>query len=56
MDLWVLCALMGSSDLRATIGKLVIGAKVVDANGEKVSLSDGEDCVLGGFRYMDTSG
>ncbi len=34
---WLYCALMESSVLQATLGKLVIGAKVVDANGEKIS-------------------
>ena len=30
-------SLMEASDVQATLGKLVIGAKVVDANGEKLT-------------------
>jgi len=34
---WLYCSLMEASDVQATLGKLVIGAKVVDANGEKLT-------------------
>lgn len=34
---WLYCALMESSEAQATLGKLVIGAKVVDANGERLT-------------------
>lgn len=34
---WLYCALMETSVLQATLGKLVIGAKVVDANGERLT-------------------
>ena len=34
---WLYCALMEASDVQATLGKLVIGAKVVDTNGGKLT-------------------
>lgn len=34
---WLYCSLMEASGIQATLGKIVIGAKVVDANGEKLT-------------------
>jgi len=34
---WLYAALMESSGVQATLGKLVIGAKVVDASGQRIS-------------------
>lgn len=34
---WMYCALMEASEVQATLGKLVIGAKVVDANGDRLT-------------------
>lgn len=34
---WLYCALMEASGLQATLGKLVIGAKVVDVKGERLT-------------------
>lgn len=34
---WLYCALMEASEVQATLGKLVIGAKVVDANGGRLT-------------------
>lgn len=34
---WLYCALMEASEVQATLGKLVIGAKVVDANGDRLT-------------------
>jgi uncharacterized RDD family membrane protein YckC/DNA-directed RNA polymerase subunit RPC12/RpoP len=34
---WLYCALMEASELQATLGNLVIGAKVVDANSERLT-------------------
>lgn len=34
---WLYCSLMESSDMQATLGKLAVGAKVVNAEGKKIS-------------------
>lgn len=36
---WMYCSLMESSGLQATLGKLAIGAKVIDENGRKLTFA-----------------